>query len=102
MDMHPSQIPISQLFDIKDYSEVWEVINEMLTMDFSKEKGIKILIPKDQNLAKKLGYTILNELNKGLRLRQYKHNIRYFVYHHDPEHYAIVIASEETLAKLHL
>ena len=102
MDIHPSQIPISQLFDVKDYSEVWEVINEMLAMDFSKEKGFKILIPKDQNLAKKLGYTILNELNKGLRVQQYRHNIRYFVYHHDPEHYAIVIASEEALAKLHV
>ena len=102
MDIHPSQIPISQLFDVKDYSEAWKVINEMLAMDFSRETGFKILMPKDQNLARKLGYTIVNELNKGLRIQQYQHNIRFFVYHHDPEHYAIVIASEEVLAKLHL
>ena len=100
--MHPSQIPISRLFDVKDHSEAWEVIREMLAMDLSKEKGFKILIPKDQSLARKLGYTIVNELNKGLRIRRYQQNIRYFVYHHDPEHYAIVIANEEVLAKLHL
>lgn len=68
-------------------------------MDFN-EKGFKILIPNDQNLARKLGYTIVNELNSGLRIKRYTHNIRYFVYHHDPEHYAIVIASEEVISKL--
>jgi len=75
MDMHPSQIPISQLFDVKDYSEAWKVISEMLAMGFGKEAGFKILMPKDQNLAKKLGYTILNELSKGLKMRQYRHKI---------------------------
>jgi len=100
VSIHPSQIPIGQLFDVKDYSEAWEVVNEMLAMDF-KETGFKILIPKDENLARKLGYTIVNELNRGLRLKRFKHNVRYFVYHHDPEHYAIVIVSEEVLAKLH-
>lgn len=102
MDMHPSQIPISQLFDVKDYSEAGKVINEMLKLDFSKETGFKVLMPKDQSLARKLGYTILNELNKGLKMQQYRHRIRYFVYYHDAEHYANVIASEEALAKLHL
>jgi len=102
MEIHPSQIPITQLFDIKDYSDMSKVINKMLELGFSKEVGFKILMPKDQNLARKLGYTILNELNKGLRMQQYKHNIRYFVYHQDSEHYAVVIASEEALAKLNL
>ena len=102
MDVHPSQIPISQLFNVKDHSDAWKTINEMLAMDFSKEQAFKILMPKDQDLARKLGYAIVNELNKGLRIQRYQHNIRYFVYHHDSEHYAIVIASEEVLAKLHL
>ncbi len=101
MDIHPSKIPVSKLFDVKDQSDVGKVINEMLAIDF-KEAGCRILMPKEQNLAKRLGYTIVNELNKGLRMRRYPHNIRYFVYHHDPEHYAIVIASEEILAKLNL
>jgi len=74
----------------------------MLAVRFSKETAFKILIPKDQNLARRLGYIIVNELNKGLRVRQYRHNMRYFVYHNDPEHYAIVIASEEVLAGLHV
>ena len=102
MDIHPSQIPISKTFDVKDYSEASNVLNDMLTRDFSNELGFKILIPKDQNLAKRIGYTIVNELNKGLRMKRYTHNLRYFVYHHDPVHYAIVIVSEEALAKLHL
>lgn len=102
MGIHPSQIPISKTFEVKDYSEASDVLNDMLTRDFSKELGFKILIPKDQNLAKSVGYTIVNELNKGLRMKRYMHNLRYFVYHHDPAHYAIVIVSEEALAKLHL
>ncbi|HLE34495.1 MAG TPA: hypothetical protein VI698_01260 [Nitrososphaerales archaeon] len=100
MDIHPSKIPVSKSFDIKDQSDVGKVISEMLAMDF-KERGFKILMPKEQNLAKRLGYIIVNELNKGLRMQRYPHKIRYFVYHHDPEHYAIVIVSEETFAKLH-
>ena len=99
MDIHPSKIPVSKSFDVKVQSDVGKVINEMLTMDF-KYAGCRILMPKDQNLAKRLGYTIVNELNRGLRMQRYPHKIRYFVYHHDPEHYAIVIVSEETLAKL--
>lgn len=99
MDVHPSKIPVGKSFDIKNQSDVGKVINEMLAMDF-KERGFKILMPKEEKLAKRLGYIIVNELNRGLRMQRYPHKIRYFVYHHDPEHYAIVIASEETLAKL--
>jgi hypothetical protein len=101
MEIHPSKIPVSKSFDVKDQSDAGKVINEMLAIDF-KEAGCRILMPKEQNLAKKLGYIIVNELNKGLRIQRYPHRMRYFVYHHDPEHYAIVIASEEALAKLHV
>jgi len=99
MDVHPSKIPVSKSFDIKNQSDIGKVINEMLAMDFT-ERGFKILMPKEEKLAKRLGYIMVNELNRGLRMQRYPHKIRYFVYHHDPEHYAIVIASEETLAKL--
>ena len=101
MEIHPSKIPIRRSFDVKDQSEAWKIINEMLAMDF-KEAGCKILMPKEENLARKLGYTIVNELNRALRIQRYPHKIRYFVYHHDPEHYAIVITSEEALARLHV
>jgi hypothetical protein len=100
MDIHPSQIPVSKIFNVSDYSDVTKVLKEMLALDFAKESALKVLMPKEQKLAKRIGYTIVNELNKGLRMQNYTGNIRYFVYHHDPEHYAIVFVSNEKLAKL--
>lgn len=101
MEIHPSQIPTSHTFSVKDYHDALTVLNEMLAMDFSKESGFKVLMPKDQNLARSIGYTIVNELNKGLRMQRYSGNVKYFVYHHDPEHYAIILVTEEKLSKLH-
>lgn len=101
MDIHPSRIPVGQSFDIKDYAEASKALDEMLSMDL-REGGLKILLPKDRELARRLGYRIVNELNRGLRMKQYRSNICYFVYHHDPEHYAVVIAAEEVLARLDL
>ncbi|MEM2760929.1 MAG: hypothetical protein QXU32_08505 [Nitrososphaerales archaeon] len=101
MDIHPSQIPVSRTFDVSDYSETFIVIREILATNFSNEAGFKVLMPKDRNLARRIGYTMVNELNKGLRLQNYTGNVRYFVYHHDQAHYAIVFVSEESLRKLH-
>ncbi|MFQ5941285.1 MAG: hypothetical protein ACE5KA_06280 [Nitrososphaerales archaeon] len=78
------------------------VLNEILSMDFNKESGFTILMPKKRDLGRKIGYTIVNELNKGLRLQGYLGKVRYFVYHYDPDHYAIILVSEEKLAKLHV
>lgn len=100
MEIHPSQIPISRTFSVKDFSDVSKVLNELFVMDFKKELGFKILIPKERKLAKRIGYTIVNELNKGLRMQKYSGNVKYFVYHHDPEHYAIILVSEEKLVNL--
>lgn len=96
--MHPSQIPVSHFFDVKDYAQAWEVVSEMLSLDLSKEIGFKILMPKDEGIARKIGYTIVNELSRGLRAKQYHKGIRYFIYHHDAGHYAMVIASEDVVA----
>lgn len=101
MEIHPSQIPTSKTFNVKDFSEVAKVLQEMLSVDFNNESGFKILMPKDQDLAKRIGYTIVNELNKGLRMQNYAGKVRYFVYHYDTERYAIVLVSEEKLSKLH-
>lgn len=99
MEMHPSRIPVGQLFDIKDFSDASKAMNEMLAVDLQKT-GLKVLLPKEREVARRLGYMIVNELNRGFRNRRYKFGIKYFVYHHDPEHYAVVIAGEEVLAKL--
>ncbi len=99
MEIHPSQIPISRSFEVRGYSEVWEVVDRMLENEFG-EAGQRVLMPKDKDLAKKIGYTVVNELSKGLRMRGYRQKILYFVYHHDAEHYAIVLVSEEAFSKL--
>ena len=101
MEIHPSQIPTSKTFNVRDFSEVAKVLQEMLSVDFNYESGFKILMPKDQDLAKRIGYTVVNELNKGLRMQNYAGKVRYLVYHYNAEHYAIVLVSEEKLAKLH-
>lgn len=101
MEIHPSQIPTSKIFNIKDFSEVAKVLEDMFSTDFNNESGFKILMPKDQDLAKRIGYIIVNELNKGLRMQNYAGKVRYFVYHYDAEHYAIVLVSEEKLSELH-
>lgn len=100
VQIHPSQVPISRTFEVKDYPEVWGVIEKMLDAAFSDETGFKILMPREKNLARRMGYTIVNELNKNLRIEGYRQKILYFVYHHDASHYAIVLVSEEALSRL--
>lgn len=100
MEIHPSQVPISRIFDVKGLSDAFGVINEILKLDLNKESGLRILMPKDQKVARRIGYTIVNELNKGLRMQRYVGNLKYFVYHYDSEHYAILLASEQFLSKL--
>ena len=101
MDFHPSQIPIAKIFDIKDEKTAAEAAEEMVEMKFEdREDGFKVLMPKEKKLAKRIGYTVTTTVNFGLRKTKQERNIRYWTFHEDDEHYAIVLISANVLEKL--
>ena len=52
MDFHPSQIPISKTFVLKDEKDATEAAYEMVNIGFTTEdKGFKVLMPKDNELS---------------------------------------------------
>jgi len=101
MDFHPSQIPIAKVFDIKDEKTATQAAEEMVQMKFEdREDGFKVLMPKEKKLAKRIGYTVTTTVNFGLRKTKQERSIRYWTYHEDDEHYAIVLISANVLEKL--
>ena len=102
MEFHPSKIPISKTFDVKDEKQATEVAHEMVMMGFEKEeKGFKVLMPKkDERTAKRIGYTVTTTVTYALRKTNQERDVRYWTYHEDKEHYAIVFVSSKVLEKL--
>lgn len=101
MEFHPSQIPIEKTFDITEESQAEKIIDEMINMGFHDRKnGFKVLMPKDQKKAKRIGFTITTGVSYMLRKRKQERNVKYWTYHHDPEHYAIVMISGNVLEEL--
>jgi len=49
-----------------------------------------------------IGFTITTGVNYGLRKTKQERNIRYWTFHEDDEHYAIVLISANVLEKLGL
>tara|TARA_B100000530_G_C15725090_1_gene395481 strand:+ start:148 stop:474 length:327 start_codon:yes stop_codon:yes gene_type:complete len=102
MEFHPSKIPISKTFDVKDEKEASEAAHEMVMNGFEKEdKGYKVLMSKsnDRN-AKRIGYTVTTTVTYALRKTNQERDVRYWTYHEDDEHYAIVFVSSKVLEKL--
>lgn len=102
MDFHPSQIPIAKTFDVKDEKGASEAAEEIVQMGFDRSEGFKILMPKEKRLAKRIGYTATTSINYGLRQTKQDPNIRYWTYHEDDNHYAIVLVGARTLESLGL
>ena len=102
MEFHPSKIPISKTFDVKDEKQASEVAHEMVMMGFDKEdKGFKILMPKgNDRTAKRIGYTITTTVTYALRKTNQERDVRYWTYHEDKDNYAIVFVSSKVLEKL--
>lgn len=101
MEFHPSQLPISHSFTIDDERKSVEVASEMVKMGFAVQKGaFKIIMPKEQKVAKKIGFTIMNELNFGLRKAKQERDVRYWIYSLDKEHYAMVLISSKVMQEL--
>lgn len=103
MEFHPSQIPIVKTFVIKDEKEAPGCAAEMISLGFDAQKGgFKILMPKQERIAKRIGFTITTEINYRLRQAKQNRNLRYWTYHHDNENYAIVFISSNVFDQLGL
>ena len=74
---------------------------EMVKLGFSNSKmGYKVLMPKESKLAKRIGYIITTSINSGLRQTNQERDLRYWTYHHDKDHYAIVLISSKVFDDL--
>ena len=101
MDFHPKDLPISKTYDLKDEKEASDAVEDMVKNGFENQKeGVKVLMPKESKLAKRIGYTVTTGVTQGLRQKNEVRDIRYWTYHHDEEHYAIVLISNTTLTEL--
>ncbi|MGI0066382.1 MAG: hypothetical protein ACREAT_06470 [Nitrosotalea sp.] len=101
MDFHPSQLPVAHLFQIEDEKKATDLAEQMVRLGFSTQKGaFKIIMTKEQKTAKKIGFTIMNELNFGLRKAKQERDVRYWIYSHDADHYAMVLISSKVMTEL--
>ena len=97
-------IPIIKTFDLKDEKDAYDAAEEMVRIGFYKEKkGFKVLMPSEsKKTAKRIGYIVTTSVTTGLRKSGQERNIRYWTYHHDKEHYAIVLVSSKVVEELGL
>ena len=95
-------IPIKKTFDLKDEKDAYDAAEEMVKIGFYKEKkGFKILMPKEpKKTAKRIGYIVTTTVTSILRKENLERDIRYWTYHHDKEHYAIVLVSSQVVEEL--
>lgn len=101
MDFHPSQLPIAQSFQIDDERKAQDLADQMVKLGFSTQKGaFKVIMTKEQKTAKKIGFTIMNELNFGLKKTKQERDVRYWIYSHDADHYAMVLISSKVMEEL--
>ena len=101
MDFHPKELPISKTYDLKDEKDASDAVEDMVKMGFDgRKEGFKVLMPKETKLAKRIGYTVTTGITQGLRQENKVRDIKYWTYHHDDEHYAIVLISNTVLTEL--
>ena len=101
MDFHPKDLPISRTYDLKDEKDATDAVEDIVRVGFKDRKeGVKILMPKESRIAKRIGYTVTTGVTHGLRQKNEIRDIRYWTYHHDDKHYAIVLISNSALTEL--
>ena len=102
MEFHPSKIPISRTFHVKDEKQATEAEHEMVMIGFDKEnKGYKVLMSKEnEKTAKRIGYIVTTTVTYALRKTNQERDVRYWTYHEDENNYAIVFVSSKVLEKL--
>ena len=101
MDFHPKDLPIAKTYDLKDEKDASKAVEDIVNQGFkNKKEGYKVLMPKESKTAKRIGYTVTTGVTHGLRQKNEIRDIRYWTYHHDDEHYAIVLISNTALNEL--
>ncbi len=101
MDFHPRDLPISKAYDITDERGVPDAVDDMVRLGFSGRKdGFRVLMPKESKTAKRIGYMVTTGVTHGLRKKNEIRDVRYWTYHHDEDHYAIVLISGSVLESL--
>jgi hypothetical protein len=101
MDFHPKELPISKTYDLKNEKDASDAVEDMVNIGFEgKKEGFKVLMPKESKLAKRIGYTVTTGITQGLGQKNKNRDIKYWTYHHDDEHYAIVLISSLALSEL--
>jgi hypothetical protein len=101
MEFHPSQIPTAKTYDVKDEKEAEDAVQDMVKLGFSNRKmGYKVLMPKEQKTAKRIGYIITTGINYGLRQTKQERDLRYWTFNLDKDHYAIVLISSRVFDEL--
>ena len=101
MEFHPSQIPTAKTYDVKDEKEAEDAVQDMVKLGFSNLKmGYKVLMPKEQKTAKRIGYIITTGINYGLRQTKQERDLRYWTFNLDKDHYAIVLISSRVFDEL--
>jgi len=95
------QIPILKSFNVNDEKEASIAADEMVELGFLNEKkGFKVIMPKEPRLAKRIGYIVTTTVTAGLGKTEQDRNIKYWTYHHDEDHYAIVLVNAQVLDEL--
>ena len=101
MDFHPKELPISKTYDLKDEKDASDAVEDMVKIGFEgRKEGFKVLMPKETKLAKRIGYAVTTGSTHGLRQENKVRDIKYWTYHHDDDHYAIVLISNTVLTEL--
>ena len=101
MDFHPRDLPVSRTYDLKDEKGAADAVSEMVASGFrDKKDGFRVLMPKESRLAKRIGYTVTTGITAGLRKKNEIRDVRYWTYHHDGDHYGIVLISDKALSDL--
>ncbi len=101
MEFHPSQLPVSKTFELDSETQASEAAAEMVKLGFAGQKSAyRVLMTNDKNIAKKIGFVIMDELNFGLRKTKQERDVMYWIYHYDSLHYAMVLISSKVLQEL--
>ncbi|MBA0908612.1 MAG: hypothetical protein ITD33_07470 [Nitrosarchaeum sp.] len=101
MEFHPKELPISKTYDLKDVKDATDAVDDMIKLGFSnKKEGFRVLMPKESKLAKRIGYTITTGITYGLKQNKKIEDIKYWTYHYDETHYAIVLISQKDFTEL--